>query len=115
MTRPSLLRRLLDRLVRWFKPRRPPARAPSQPQTPARPAESDGEERPYPPTRYTIQVEEVDQVSFIQEWGRSVARVSHQETVTESVDAPGYDRRLPDHERRQPRTDRRSGDRRGQT
>lgn len=113
MKKPSLLRRLLSRLGQWLKPRRPPGlpRFPAQP--PA--AGPDAEERPYSPTQYKIQVEEVDQVEFIQEWGRTVAKSSHQETVTASADAPGYDRRLPHHDRRQPRADRRASDRRSRT
>lgn len=110
-SRPSLFRRFLARLGRLLNPGRWALKPDPTSNRPPAPAQ-DGDERSDPPTLYKIQVEEVDQVEFIQEWGRTVARSSHQQTVTETADPPHSERRLPHHERRHPHSDRRSTDRR---
>lgn len=113
--KPSLLRRVLARLGRWLGRgvvRERPVPAQPLPVNPTLAPAQDGEDRMQQATLYKIQVEEVDQVEFIQEWGRSVAMTRSGERVTETTAQPDHDRRLPHHDRRQPRSDRRGVDRR---
>lgn len=78
----------------------------------ATPAKSKDEvdDYAYSPTHYEIQVEEIDQVEFVQEWGRTVVHeaLTH---VTQISDEPHWiDRRLPHYDRRGPLHDRRKAD-----
>jgi len=66
------------------------------------------------PAMEDIQVEEIDQVEFMQEWSRSVSGGVERPEVAEV--ARDGDRRLPHFDRRNPNHDRRAGkgnDRRG--
>jgi hypothetical protein len=65
---------------------------------------------PYQPVAYEIKVEEIDQVEFVQEWGRTIVQEALSHATKDAEAAPVVDRRLPHFDRRQPHHDRRAGE-----
>lgn len=60
----------------------------------------------------SIQVEELEEVVFVHEWGETMARGAAENGGKDSKVPLQVDRRLPNFERRVPHHERRSGDRR---
>ncbi len=63
---------------------------------------------PYQPVAYEIKVEEIDQVEFVQEWGRTIVHEALSHATKDVEEVPVIDRRLPHFDRRQPHHDRRA-------
>jgi len=64
---------------------------------------------PYLPGAGEIQVVEIDQVEFVQEWSRTVAEEASALAAGNPEAAIEIDRRLPNFDRRHPDYDRRAG------
>jgi hypothetical protein len=65
---------------------------------------------PFLPGPDEISVVEIDQVEFVQEWGRTVANETFTHATRSGEGVLGVDRRVLDDDRRHPNHDRRMGD-----
>lgn len=72
--------------------------------------QDEADDYAYSPARYEIQVEEIDQVEFVQEWGRTVVHEALTHVTQISSEHHAIDRRLPHYDRRRPHHDRRKAD-----